>query len=305
MTLKPTTKSIIDLHCDTLSKLHKHGVEGWRDLQFSPEKLPPGFRLRQLMAAYVPDSLRGERAEEHFLRLAKLFHAEVTPALKSTPITAALSIEGGAALNSKLENIGRVRDMGVRLITLTWNAENELGGGAGTDIGLKAFGREAVAEMERLGIAVDASHLSDKAFRDLCETARKPFLASHSNSRAICDNRRNLTDAMFAEIARRGGIVGINFHRSFIREDGENGDITDLLKHVHHFLELGGEDTLALGSDFDGCDTPDHLSDIGRLPWLAESLEKSGIPAATVDKIMFQNASRYFSVLERGLRVVK
>jgi membrane dipeptidase len=274
-------------------------------LQFSPEKLPPGFRLFEFLAAYVPDSLRGEKAEAHFLRLAGLFKsggfaraenlAEIPAALEESPVAAALAIEGGAALNGKLENIQRFHGMGARLITLTWNGENELGGGAGTDIGLKPFGRRAVAEMERLGIAVDASHLSDKAFWDLCDIARKPFVASHSNARAVCGHRRNLTDSMFAEIARRGGIAGICFHKGFIREDSADGAIDDLLRHVHHFLELGGEDALALGSDFDGCDTPDYLQDgISRFDYLAESLERSGIPPQTVDKILFQNANRYF-----------
>jgi membrane dipeptidase len=277
-------------------------------LQSSPEKLPPGFRLFQILAAYVPDSLRGEKAEAHFLRLAGLFAASGLPraknladipaALAESPVAAALAIEGGAALNGKLENIERFWGMGVRMVTLTWNAENELGGGAGTELGLKPFGRLAVAEMERLGMAVDASHLSDKAFWDLCETARRPFLASHSNARAICGHKRNLTDRMFAEIARRGGIVGLCFHKGFIREDGENGAVEDLLRHVHHFLAHGGEDTLALGSDFDGCDTPDYLSEgIGRFAYLAESMERSGIPAETVDKIFFGNANRYFTQL--------
>jgi membrane dipeptidase len=309
LTLRPTTKNIIDLHCDALFKGDKRGCGLKGGLQFSPEKLPPGFRLFELLAAYVPDSLRGEKAERHFLRLAELFHTEaqrcgiaevealaaIPAALEQSPVAAALAIEGGAALNGKLENIERFFNLGVRLITLTWNAENELGGGAGTDISLKAFGRAAVTEMERLGIVVDASHLSERAFWDLCETARRPFIASHSNARAICNHRRNLTDEMFAEIKRRGGIAGVCFHRDFIREDGENGSINDLLRHVHHFLERGGENTLALGSDFDGCDPPDYLSEgIGRFAYLAECMERSGIPAAIIEKIMFENAKRYF-----------
>jgi membrane dipeptidase len=274
-------------------------------LQFSPEKLGPDLRLFELLAAYVPDSLRGEKAEAHFLRLAGMFKAckiahienmaDIPAALEKSRVAAALTIEGGAALNGKLENIQRFWDMGARLITLTWNGENELGGGAGTELGLKPFGRQSVAEMERLGMIVDASHLSDRAFWDLCDIAARPFVASHSNARAICGHKRNLTDAMFAEIVRRGGIVGLNFYKGFIREDGENGTVDNLLRHVHHFLELGGENALALGSDFDGCDTPDYLQDgISRFGFIAESMERSGIPPAVVEKIMFENANKYF-----------
>ncbi len=313
--MKSITRDVIDLHCDALFECGRRrlGFDA-PELQFSPGKLPQGFRLCQLLAAFVPDSLRGDAAEEHFMRLAAIFTeqlerrgdmvaqvrsgAEISAVLSRVPVAAMLTIEGGAAFNGKLQNVRRFYDMGVRLVTLTWNGENELGGGAGTDVGLKPFGRAAVAEMERLGMAVDASHLSDRAFRDLCETAQKPFVASHSNARAVCGHPRNLTDEMFLEIARRGGVTGLNFCRDFIREDGADGTVDDLLRHAHHFLELGGEDAVCLGSDFDGCETPDYLRDgISRLEYLAESLERSGIPAAAVDKIMFGNAHRYFTQL--------
>lgn len=116
--------------------------------------------------------------------------------------------------------------------------------------------------MERQNIIVDVSHLNDEGFADLCKIASKPFIATHSNSRAICGHSRNLTDAQFCEIRDRGGIVGLNYYRNFIVDGGETTSISDLLKHVHHFLELGGENTIALGSDFDGSGHP-QLSGFG------------------------------------------
>ncbi len=313
--MKSITRDVIDLHCDALFECGRRGT-GFDDpaLQFSLQKLPQGLRLCQLLAIFVPDSLRGDDAEAHFMRLAgvlaeqmerhgdRITHVkpgeEISDALARAPIAAMLSIEGGAALNGKIENVRSFYDMGVRLITLTWNGENELGGGAGTDLGLKPFGCEVVAEMETLGVAVDASHLSDKAFWDLCEAAQKPFVASHSNARAICGHPRNLNDEMFKEIARRGGVAGLNFCGDFIRSDGVDGTIDDLMRHAHHFLELGGENAICFGSDFDGCNTPDYLQDgISRFEYVAESLERSGIPAAVVDKIMYGNANRYFRQL--------
>lgn len=313
-----TIRNAIDLHCDTIYECDKRGLPLQNNvLHFSLNKLPEGYRLCQAMAAFIPDELRGEAALAHFERLHRLFDfqmeqfrdtisrvsdvTKIEEGLDKTRFAAILTIEGGAALAGRLENIERFFEMGVRMITLTWNGENEICGGAATDSGFTKFGREAVAGMERLGIAVDVSHLSDRGFWQLSGFANKPFLASHSNSRSVCNHRRNLTDDMFREIAARGGIVGLNYYKNFIREDGESGTVDDLLRHVHHFLELGGEDSLALGSDFDGCTVPDYLGDgIGKLDYLAEKLESSGIPAKVTDKILFGNANNYFMKLAGG-----
>jgi len=151
--------------------------------------------------------------------------------------------------------------------------------------------------MERVGMAADTAHLNDKSFWELCEFAEKPFINTHSNSRKICGHKRNVTDEMFAEIVRRGGVLGLNYGKRFIREDGSNGSVNDMLKHIHHFLELGGEDTLALGSDYDGTDLPDYLEGIDKIGSFAESIERSGIPRGVVDKILFGNANRYLKSL--------
>jgi membrane dipeptidase len=183
------------------------------------------------------------------------------------------------------------------MMTLTWNAANEIAGGADTDEGFTAFGREVVRRMEQLGMAVDVSHLSDRAFWELCEFAEKPFVASHSNARAVCGHRRNLTDDMFKEIVRRGGVVGLNYSVNFLVNGGEGAGIDDLLRHAHHFLELGGSETLALGSDFDGTDIPPEFDRLDKLDFLINAFDRSGIPPATVDAILFHNANRYLSSL--------
>jgi hypothetical protein len=126
-----------------------------------------------------------------------------------------LTIEDGGVLGDKIGNVKKFYDKGVRLVTLTWNHENAIGypNSYEPEImnkGLKPFGKEVVKEMERLGMVVDVSHVSDGVFWDVAEMATKPFLASHSNSRAMCEHRRNLTDERFLRIARRGGIVGVS-----------------------------------------------------------------------------------------------
>lgn len=262
------------------------------------------------MAIFMPDDYRGDAAEAWFDHVYAVYRREmaahgdlvlpvdrgsqVRSALEERPFAAILTVEGGSALAGKRENLERLYGLGVRMMTLTWNAENELAGGAATQLGFTPLGREVVEGMERLGMAVDVSHLSDKGFWELCEFAERPFMASHSNARAVCGHRRNLTDDMFREIVRRGGVVGLNYSDNFIREGAGSKRIDDLLRHVFHFLELGGEDTLALGSDFDGTDIPPYLDGLDKIGHLAEMLERSGIPAKTVDGILFENANRYF-----------
>ena len=131
---------------------------------------------------------------------------------------AILSVEGGSAAAGSLDNIRSMYRDGVRLMTLTWNAENELGHGVWSPEGggLSPFGKEAVALMNRLGMIVDVSHLSDAGFADVAKISENPFVASHSCSRALCPHRRNLTDEMFSVIRDRGGLVGINFCREFL-----------------------------------------------------------------------------------------
>lgn len=308
------TRNIIDLHCDTLTECYKRGI-GFKssELHFSLDKLPESFRLCQAMAVFMPDELRGQDAVAYFDNVCAVFFEQmlvhnkdiaqihdtttVGGVLREKRFAAILTVEGGSALAGELSNLKRMYDMGVRMMTLTWNAENEICGGCATDLGFTDFGRQVVCEMERLGMAVDVSHLSDRGFWELCGFATKPFAASHSNSRAICGHRRNLTDDMFKEIVSRNGIVGLNYARCFIREDSESGTVDDLLRHVYHFLELGGEGTLALGSDFDGTDVPDYIGSLEGVGFLAESLERSGISRGVTDKILYYNASRFFGRL--------
>lgn len=309
---------VIDLHCDTLTECRERriGLDSAEMPHFSIGRLPEGLRLCQCMAVFMPDELRGKQAKQYFEDVYQLYLSElethkdrITPvtaktgiagALERTRIAAMLTVEGGSALAGDIANLDVLHEKGVRMMTLTWNAENEIAGGVATDIGFSRFGREVIERMEALGIVVDVSHLSDRAFWELCEFAQKPFAASHSNSRTICGHRRNLTDEMFGEFVKRGGIVGLNYSCHFIKDGGKSDTIEDFLAHVHHFLALGGEDVLALGSDYDGTDIPHYLEGLDKLNNLTEALDRSGIPADVVDKILFGNANRYFSGIIGG-----
>ena len=175
------------------------------------------------------------------------------------------------------------------MLTLTWNGENELAGGSAITGGLKPFGRDALRELERCDIVADVSHLNDESFWNVIKAARRPLAATHSNSRKICNVPRNLTDDQFRCLAQQGGLVGLNFYTGFLREDREHTCMEDILRHAEHFLNLGGEDVLALGSDFDGADMPHDLPDCGALPQLAQRLREA-FGFTLTEKICYKNA---------------
>ena len=302
---------MIDLHCDTLCEIHRRQIGLMnRELHISLDKRPKDYQICQAMAIFVPDTLRGPAAEAHFWAVYHYFMGQVRQYSNDfgwiadlnllnqpmeKPFTGFLTIEGGAALAGKLDNVERFYQAGVRMMTLTWNAANELCGGVETDLGFTAFGRAVVAEMERLGMVVDVSHLSDRAFWELCGFAQKPFVASHSNARGVCDHPRNLTDEMFCAIRDRGGLVGLNYYNDFIVEAGNSRQIDDLLAHITHFLALDGADTLALGSDFDGAEIPTYLDGLEKVGNLFAAMEKAGLGTEIIEKIRCTNAKNFFA----------
>jgi len=154
---------------------------------------------------------------------------------------------------------------------------------------LKVWDGEAVREMERQGILVDVSHLNDAGFDDVLAAASRPFVASHSNARAVCPHRRNLTDGQIRAMVERECLVGLNYYESFLAPDG-HASPEHLLAHIRHFLALGAENCLALGSDFDGARLPGWLDSPGKAAALADLLVKEGLGAGAVEKILYANA---------------
>lgn len=307
-----SSHQIIDLHCDTITRCHdKEMTLDDPCLHFQTARIPKSLRVGQAAAIFVPDRLRGKEAQDYFLSALSFYQQETSrkrdelavitdpfglpEALEEKQTAFFLTVEGGAALGGQLDWVDRLWESGVRMMTLTWNGANELAGGFASGGGFTDFGRQAVSRMEELGMAVDVSHLSDEAFWELCDFAQQPFAASHSNARAVCDHPRNLTDEMFREIVARKGIVGLNYYVQFIQSEGKTSSLDDLLRHIHHFLELGGEDVIALGSDFDGADVPTYLSGVWDLEHLIRGMERSGLTDAVIQKILFDNAYRYLT----------
>ena len=303
-----------DLHCDTAYECRC--VLGGRNIKEGAHhlSLERGKNLdswHQIFAIFMPDEFRGADAVRHYetvrdyiFRQEELFpdrfivcrdRESFLSAEQKGVCGAIMSVEGGSAAAGSLERIRSMYDDGVRLMTLTWNAENELGCGVWADRkgGLTDFGRSAVALMNELSMAVDVSHLSDEGFYDVAEISASPFVASHSCARRLCGHRRNLTDEMFSVINERGGLVGINFSRGFLCEDS-NTKIDDIIRHTEHFLSLGGEKTVCLGSDFDGTDMPDDVSGVESMEKLYELFLRYNYSEDTVRDIFWDNAHRFF-----------
>lgn len=209
-----------------------------------------------------------------------------------------LTLEDGAVIQGEMGRLEMLKNLGVRIITLTWNYANCLGAPNSRDpevmaAGLTDFGREAVSRMEKLGVIVDVSHLSDGGFWDVVQLSRKPFVASHSGCRALHDHPRNLTDEMLRAIGNHGGVVGTTFCAMFLSPDEQMAHIDDIVRHMQHIREKAGIDALALGSDFDGIENQLEFGDFAGLPLLFRACEKVFTPAE-MDKITHDNALRVF-----------
>lgn len=207
-------------------------------------------------------------------------------------IAALLSIEGGELLNCDPANLELAKSWGVRSINTTWNHANALSGchKENPEQGLTDIGREWIKESQRLGIFADVSHLSDPGFWDIIEMTTQPVIATHSNSRTVCDHTRNLTDDMFRAICQTGGVVGVNFWLTFV---GGTHSMDDVLRHVDHFMELGGAKHLALGGDLDGCAAlAGGMKGLEDLHMFWETLSAHGYDDATLEDIFYNNLLR-------------
>ena len=305
----------IDLHCDTVSRLLACRRAGGSDtLRAGPgghvslEKLRRSGCLLQAFALFV-DLEQTTDPWQEVLALAELFRQEAEAnrdlllpvrdfsdlerAGAENKIAALLTVEEGGVFGGEPARLAALHDLGVRLVTLTWNHPNGLGFPNGQPGGLTETGFAFLAEMERLHLLADVSHLGDDGFWDVCRAAKRPFLASHSCCRALRDHPRNLTDEMIRAIADRGGIVGLNFYAPFLGEDpvSRTGDIA---RHLRHLIHVGGLAVAALGSDFDGIDCPVAFGDAGDMGTLAEALDAAGFTAREIEAVTWKNAWDFF-----------
>ncbi|MCL2508277.1 MAG: membrane dipeptidase [Oscillospiraceae bacterium] len=284
----------------------------------------------QVFAVFVPDEYRGAAAVGYFDRAYDYFRREFEDNVSSIEqcrssdelgscaangkAAAILSVEGGAVLAGDIARLDSLFERGVRLITLTWNGDNEIARGcqSGSEGGLTAFGRDVLRRMNELHMAVDVSHLSREGFWDVAKRSDAPFVASHSTCCAVLQKtradsadkaravNRNLDDEQIRQIISRGGLIGVNFCRSFLGDPGDDG-FEAVRRHLEHILNLGGENAAAIGSDYDGCNVNPELDGIDKISALAAYLMEKGWPQSLLDKIFFYNAKRFFQVINNSL----
>lgn len=298
---------IVDAHCDTLSVLNGQKLRrnsGHLDL----ERMRKGGVTVQFFAVFVSPAYKGRELERALEQIDVFYNelenepgikpvasaSELEKCIQSNQQAAVLSVEGGEVLGGTVAVLRILHRLGVKCLTLTWNNRNQLADGVGekgSKGGLTDFGRRVVNEMNRLGMLVDVSHLSERGFWDVLEVSSKPVIASHSNARALCDHPRNLSDRQIKALAGQGGVMGLTFVPEFV--DPDDPCLSRLLDHVDHVVSLAGPDCLGLGSDFDGVDkTISGLDDVARLPALYQGLIDRGYSQEVVEKILGKNFLR-------------
>jgi Zn-dependent dipeptidase, microsomal dipeptidase homolog len=269
-----------DLHCDTLSKALHHGFD---DLAVDILK-PLSAGYTQTFAIWIDDNCF-DPWEEYQQQLALYKAFDINGGL--------LSVENGCLLEGDISRIKTLADDSVRMLTLVWNGDNCIGSGVlSSGGGLTNFGRKAISELEQCGIIIDVSHLNEKCFWQLDEIAKKPYIASHSNSKTLFDHPRGLSDEQIKAISNRGGIIGLNFYTKFLCDNGDYKKA--LFNHAEHIIKVGSEDVLSLGSDFDGADMPEFIDNIDKIPLLYDDF-LSRFGEDLTNKIFEENAKKFFN----------
>lgn len=285
--------SVFDAHCDTLCHARDFGKKLTKnDCHVDIERMSAYKSYTQVFACFI-DPIYHSCAMERCMNLVDEFH-------RFAPENSILSIEGGEPITS-LAALRNLHRLGVRIIAMTWNYSNHIASGTletDENRGLTEFGKSVVGEMNKLGIFADVSHLNDKSFYDIAQTTTLPILATHSNSRSVCRTKmvcpveRNLTDEQFDIIKKSGGCVGINFCPDFLSESG-SADIDDIIKHIEHFMSLGGENHIGIGADFDGVDAlPDGIRGCEDLYKVFDRLLQLNYTEEQVEKISHKNFER-------------
>ena len=321
---------IFDLHCDTLSKIFELKCAGESvglsssSLAVDEKKLIAGDYMAQCFAAWVPVSTKNayavcrEMIDIYYSELSRCemlspayTYSDIEKHRKEGKISSILTLEDAAPIENDIEKLRELYELGVRMIGLVWNYPNAAGYPninnampenemtrpvPNVKDGLTEFGCELVSEMNRLGIVIDVSHLSDAGFYDVAKISKKPFVASHSNSRSAAYHVRNMSDGMLKTLAEHGGVVGVNYYNVFLDSDAERGlnTVNCVTRHVKHIGSVIGYDYIALGSDFDGIPKGAELSFASDIPKLVEGLCAAGFSESVIEKITHENAERVF-----------
>ncbi len=329
---------VVDMHCDTISVLSQRQRQGEEvsilenDLKISLAKMEKGGYGLQNFAMFVhlkktdTPFLECMQQADTFFQLLRAYPEkigivrnwkEIEENWEMKRMSALLTAEEGGICQGEPAFLRILYELGVRMMTLTWNHPNELGfpngtmhaaeednglpgekGRVLTRYGLTEKGIAFLEEMERLGMIVDISHLNDDGIDDVFCYTKKPLVASHSNCRAIAPHLRNLTDEHIKMLADRGGVAGLNYYVEFLAQGRTGGErvsgIEDILRHLRHMKKIGGIDVIGLGSDFDGFDNSVEFQDASGMQFLAQAMERDGFTTGEIEKVFYGNVLRVY-----------
>lgn len=345
---------LIDMHCDTISRIYneqKHLAKTnlrQNSFQIDLLKMKSAGYLLQNFALFIDlsetkdpyDTFLGQHAvfqtemdANSDLILPVTTYSEILSNKNHGIMSALLTLEEGQVCGGSLDRLKEVYDLGVRMMTFTWNYPNSLGfpaepapfisldktthtassNSAQTppiyqtaysrpQKGLTRLGIDFLAEMERLGIIADVSHLSDEGICDVCNFATRPFCASHSNARRLCRRGRNLPDELIQNISEKGGVIGVNYYGPFLTNMPDEQDVffsrvKDIVHHICHISRLGGIYCIGLGSDFDGIDNNLELKNCSQMDLLEWELKKCGFRSSEIERIFYQNVLDFYQEL--------
>ena len=322
---------VLDSHCDTPTQIFRG-----RDLAKDNEtahvdfpKIKRGGVDGAFFALYIPADMDEDAALQH----AEKLYGCVVDTLNANPDKAAfavseqqaydnkakglfsvfLGLENGSPIGTSLERLREFYDKGVRYVTLCHTKDNAVCDSCASAVktwhGLSPFGKELVAEMNRLGMLIDVSHISDEAFYDVLKYSTRPVVATHSCCRALANHPRNMTDDMIRALADKGGVIQINFYPLFLDETFPEAEMLTaprpsyklIADHIDHVVKLVGINHVGIGTDFDGIDvTPEGLENASMMPRLFEELRSRGYSEEDIEKVASRNFFNVFSFSDEG-----
>ncbi len=283
--------NLFDLHCDTPYECYTKSQGFYVNRLSVSGSMGEAFGVwKQVFAVWIKDDL--PLPFKFYKEVLCDFKAKLTSAPENlSPIFA---VEGGAVLENDADRLFTLYNDGVRLLTLTWNGENNIGGGTLSEKGLTPFGKTVIENLNRLNMGCDLSHLNQKTFYSAIEHARYP-LATHSNCFSVCRHPRNLTDEQIKLLCEKGGIIGLCFYPPFLGKDV----FLKIYQNIFHLCEMGFENNIAIGSDFDGGRMDKRLNSILKIADLYDFLREKGLALKLLNKIFYENADNFIAILSK------
>lgn len=300
--------SFIDLHCDTASLIFENKTHLNRnDYHVDIQKMKASHYLAQWFAFFINvKALEDKNPFSYLKEMYAYFKAEVEANSEqicivssykeylnckgSHKIAAFLSLEEGEVIAQEENPLDKLGQLGITMMTLTWNYSNTWGAPHSVLHGLTSKGCELIQGLNSTSILLDVSHLSESAFKDIVKLYKKPIIASHCNARGLYNHTRNLTDEAMRVIAESGGLIGTNFYSDFLNHS-HHTSVQDLLRNISYVYNQVGEDVLAIGTDFDGMDCKLEVCNCGEMDKLMNSMTRI-LPMRVIEKICYSNAER-------------